>query len=92
MINFAKQSTKASEFPVDTQIALGFVSIIALEFIGLESSSIIFVFPRYLLVAIISVLGDGIQICNRRILTRKTRSLFGEGKFDKKFMFVFTQV
>ena len=63
VINFIKQRIKASEFPVETQIALGLTSIIALEFMGLESSSIALVFPRYLLVAIISVLGDGFQIC-----------------------------
>ena len=63
VINFTKQRIKASEFPVETQIALGLTSIIALEFMGLESSSIALVLPRYVLVAIISVLGDGFQIC-----------------------------
>ena len=63
VINVTKQRIKASEFPVEKQIALGLISIIALEFMGLESSSIALVLPRYVLVAIISVLGDGFQIC-----------------------------
>lgn len=44
------------------QAALYLGSVMALEFIGLESSSIALAFPRYVMVSTISVIGDGIQI------------------------------
>ena len=45
------------------QVALYFAAVTALGFIGLESSSIVLAFPRSVMVAYISVFGDGIQIC-----------------------------
>ena len=43
------------------QAALYIASVMALEFIGLESSSIALAFPRSVMVAAISVIGYGIQ-------------------------------
>ena len=47
------------------QVGIGLAAVMALEFIGLESSSIALAFPRSILVATISVVGYGIQICTR---------------------------
>ena len=44
------------------QVGIGLAAVMALEFIGLESSSIALAFPRYVMVSTISVIGDGIQI------------------------------